>query len=141
MSPEQTPAKSGCSGQRVEASLIHGDADRVVPFGHLRRIVRSARRGRVGLVTAAPVDVLELTGADHSWLYEIPAYRAAVARFFARWLAGPIAPDAAAAAALAVEIERPPERQHGFSAMDHEPGGLRTLVRAIQAGSTARRSA
>jgi len=121
--------------------LIHGDADRVVPVAHLRRLARSARRGRAGLVATAPLEVLELTGADHSWLCEIPAYRAAGARFFARWLGGPIAPDAAAAAALAVEIQRPPERQHGFSAMDQEPGGLRTLIRAIHAGDTARRSA
>jgi dipeptidyl aminopeptidase/acylaminoacyl peptidase len=121
--------------------LVHGDADRVVPVTHLRRIVRSARRGRAGLVAAAPVEVLELADADHSWLYEIPAYRATLARFLARWLAGPIAPDAAAAAALALEIERPPLRQHGFSAMDQEPGGVRTLLRAIQAGGTARRSA
>lgn len=120
--------------------LVHGDADRVVPIAHLRRLARSARRGRAHDVAAAPVDVLELAGADHSWLHEIPAYRATVARFLARWLAGPVAPDAAAAAALAVEVPRPPERRHGFSAMDDEPGGLRTLVRAVRAGAAARRS-
>jgi uncharacterized protein len=119
--------------------LVHGTADRVVPIAHLRRLARSARRGRAHQVAAAPVDVLELSGADHSWLYEIPAYRASVARFLARWLAGPISPDAAATAALAIDLERPPERRHGFSAMDDEPGGLRTLLRAVRTGRTAAR--
>jgi dipeptidyl aminopeptidase/acylaminoacyl peptidase len=121
--------------------LVHGGADHVVPITHLQRLTRSALHGRAGLAGAAPVDVLELEGAGHSWLYEIGLYRATIARFLARWLGSAIQPDAAAAAALAVELERPPERQHGFSAMDDEPGGLRTLVRAIRAGGTARRSA
>lgn len=119
--------------------LVHGDADQVIPIAHLRRLVRRARRSRAGDVAAAPLDVLELPGADHSYLYEIPAYRASIARFLARWLAGPIAPDAAAAAALAVEVERPPERRHGFSALEDEPGGLRTVWRAIRAGARGAR--
>ncbi len=119
--------------------LIHGDADQVVPIAHLRRLARSARHGRGHLDAAEPVDVLELAGAGHSWLHEIPAYRATVARFLARWLGGPLEPDAAAAAALAIEVPRQPERRHGFSAMDDEPGGFRTLVRAIRAGGTAAR--
>jgi dipeptidyl aminopeptidase/acylaminoacyl peptidase len=117
--------------------LIHGDQDRVVPIAHLRRLARSARRGRAGEVAGAPVDALELPGADHSWLYEIPAYRATIARFLAGWLAGPTEPDAAARAAVALDLARPVSRQHAFSAIDSEPGGLRTLLRAIRAGGAS----
>ena len=112
--------------------LIHGDADRVVPFSHLARLARVARNARADDAPAAPVEVLELPGGEHSWLYEDPAYRGAIARFLAAALGGPLDPDAAEAVARAVPAARLPQREHAFSAIEDEPGGFRTLLRAIR---------
>jgi uncharacterized protein len=112
--------------------LIHGDADRVVPYSHLRRLEHSARDARVDDPHAAPVEVLTLQGGEHSWLYEFAAYRGAVARFLATAFGGPLEPDVAEAAARAVPAARLPQREHPFSAIEQEPGGVRTLVRAIR---------
>lgn len=112
--------------------LIHGDEDRVVPIGHLGRLERSARRARDDDPGAAEVEVLILPGAQHSWLYEFAAYRGAIARFFADKLGGPLDPADAEAIARATPAARLPQREHPFSAIDAEPGGFRTLVRAIR---------
>ena len=112
--------------------LIHGDADRVVPFSHLGRLERRAREAREDDPRAAPVEVLEIPGGEHSWLYEYASYRGAIARFFATALGGPLEPDVAEAAARAVPAARLPQREHPFSAIEGEPGGVRTLVRAIR---------
>lgn len=112
--------------------LIHGDADRVVPFSHLGRLERSALRARADDPAAAPVDVLEIPGGQHSWLYEFGAYRAAVARFLSTALGGPLPADEAEAIARATPAVRLPQREHNFSAIEEEPGGIRTLVRAIR---------
>ena len=117
--------------------LIHGDADRVVPYSHLGRLERSARRARDGDPGAARVEVLSIPGGEHSWLYEFEAYRATVARFLATALGGPLQPDAAEAVARSVPAVRLPQREHPFSAIEDEPGGVRTLVRAVrQAGGS-----
>jgi alpha-beta hydrolase superfamily lysophospholipase len=117
--------------------LIHGDQDRVVPVGHLARLQRAAMKAREDDPAAAPVEALVIPGAPHSWLYEYPAYRGAVARFLATALPGPLDPDAAEAAARATPASRMPQREHPFSAIEEEPGGFRTLASAIrQAGAS-----
>ena len=112
--------------------LIHGDADRVVPYSHLGRLERSARQARQGDPDPAPVEVLSIPGGEHSWLYEFASYRGTVARFLSAALAGPLAPDVAEAAARAVPATRLPQREHPFSAIEEEPGGVRTLLRAVR---------
>ena len=115
--------------------LIHGDADRVVPYSHLGRLERSARHARADHPEAAPVEVLTIPGGEHSWLYESATYRGTVARFLTAALGGPLGPDAAEAIARVVPAVRLPQREHPFSAIEEEPGGVRTLVRAVrQAG-------
>ena len=111
--------------------LIHGDADRVVPYSHLGRLAGRARRARKGDPDAAPVEVLSIPG-EHSWLHEDATYRGTVARFLATALHGPLAPDVAEAAARAVPAARLPQREHPFSAIEEEPGGVRTVLRAIR---------
>lgn len=112
--------------------LIHGDADRVVPIGHLDRLERAAERARRDDPGAGPVDVLVIPGGEHSWLYEYAAYRGAVGRFLATSFGGPLAPDEAEAVARATHVARLPQREHPFAAVKDEPGGLRTLARAIR---------
>jgi pimeloyl-ACP methyl ester carboxylesterase len=98
---------------------IHGSDDRVVPVAHLGRLAAAARASRADLGgDAAPVETLEIAGGQHSWLYEYPAYREAVARFLASALGGRLAPDDAARAAIAVDARRPPDDDRRFSALD-----------------------
>jgi dipeptidyl aminopeptidase/acylaminoacyl peptidase len=119
--------------------LIHGDEDRVVPVSHLARLEKAAARARRDDPTAGRIETLIIPGGPHSWLYEYPAYRASVARFFATSLGGPLDPDAAEATALATNATRLPQREHPFSAIEQEPGGFRTLARAIrEAGAVGR---
>src|SRR6185312_1460735 len=120
--------------------LIQGDADRVVPISHLDRLERAVAKARAGDPGAAPVEVLVIPGGEHSWLYEYPAYRGAIARFLTEALGGPMSPDAAEATARAVPASRLPQREHPFSAIEEEPGGYRTLWRAIRmaGGGSAR---
>lgn len=100
---------------------IHGIEDRVVPVAHLRRLVAAARAARAGDPAAATVEALEIREGQHSWLYEFPAYRAAIGRFLATALGGPLDPEAAARVAAEVDARRPTEHGHGFSAL--EPAG------------------
>lgn len=112
--------------------LIHGTDDRVVPFAHLARLATRAERARAADAVAAPIEVLSIPGGHHSWLFEWPAYRSSIARFLARELGGPLDPEEAAARAAAVPAVRMPDAgPSGFSAVEDEPGGVRTLVRAI----------
>jgi pimeloyl-ACP methyl ester carboxylesterase len=112
--------------------LIHGDADRVVPISHVRRLEEAVEEARADEPDAGPVEVLVIPGGEHSWLYEFSAYRAAVGRFLTEALGGPLAPAEAEAIARATPASRLPQREHPFSAMEGEPGGARTLVRAIR---------
>jgi alpha-beta hydrolase superfamily lysophospholipase len=113
--------------------LLHGDDDDVVPVGHLARLERAARRARDGSVDA-PVESLVIRGGRHSWLYEFPGYRAAIAAFLARTLGGPFAPEEAARIAEAVPATRLPDAEAPFSAVAAEPGGVRSLARLAVAG-------
>jgi dipeptidyl aminopeptidase/acylaminoacyl peptidase len=112
--------------------LIHGDADRVVPVSHVRTLEHAVETAREDEPDAGPVDVLVIPGGEHSWLYEFTAYRAAIGRFFATSLGGPLDPAEAEAIARATPAARLPQREHPFSAMEGEPGGVTTLVRAIR---------
>jgi pimeloyl-ACP methyl ester carboxylesterase len=118
--------------------LIHGDADRVVPIGHLGTLERAAARARDDEPGAEDVETLVIPGGEHSWLYEFPAYRAAVGRFLATHL-GPLDPDEAEAIARSVPAARLPQREHAFSAIEPEKSGLATLVQAIKAAGNNRR--
>ena len=113
--------------------LIHGTDDRVVPYAHMDRLARRARAVREDDGAARPVETLTIPGGHHSWLFESAEYRATIAGFLARALGGPLSPEEAAARAAAVPAVRMPDGgPTGFSAMDGEPGGVRTLVRAIR---------
>ncbi|HUQ44980.1 MAG TPA: alpha/beta fold hydrolase [Candidatus Limnocylindria bacterium] len=112
--------------------LIHGDADKVVPIGHLDRLERTVERAREDDPEAAEVEVLAIPGGHHSWLYEFAAYRGTVGRFLAKALGGPLDPDEAEAIARATPATRLPQREHPFSAIEAEPGGVKTLVRAVK---------
>jgi pimeloyl-ACP methyl ester carboxylesterase len=112
--------------------LIHGDADRVVPVGHLDRLERAAEKSRRGDPDAAPLETLMIPGGQHSWLYEFASYRGVVGRFLAASLGGPLSPGEAEAVARATPATRLPQREHPFSAIKDEPGGVRTFVRAIR---------
>jgi alpha-beta hydrolase superfamily lysophospholipase len=120
--------------------LAHGDADQVVPFGHLGRLATAARATRAG-ADGAPVETLLVAGGQHSWLYEYATYRAAVARFLATALGGPLSPDEAATVAAATPAERIPEAETRFAAAAATPGGFRTLAQVALPGATRPRSA
>ena len=109
--------------------LAHGDADDVVPVIHLDRLRRAAA------AAGREVTTLVIAGGRHSWLYEVPAYRRAVARFLAKTLGGPYSPDEAAERAAAFEAVRLPDGEAPFAAIEDEPGGFRSLARiAVPAG-------
>jgi alpha-beta hydrolase superfamily lysophospholipase len=117
--------------------LLHGDADDVVPVGHVARLEAAARRGRAGRSDAAPVTSVVIEGGRHSWLYEDPSYRASLARFLATALGGPLEPDEAARVAAGVPATRMPDPETPFTAVQAEPGGLRSLAGVATPGATA----
>jgi alpha-beta hydrolase superfamily lysophospholipase len=109
--------------------LVHGDEDSVVPTWHLERLANAARAGRATRgADAAPVETMTIPGGQHSWLYEFPAYRAAVAAFLARAFGGPLDPDEAARVAAATHAERIPDGEPKFAAADTLPQGFRALA-------------
>jgi alpha-beta hydrolase superfamily lysophospholipase len=108
--------------------LLHGDADTVVPLAHLDRLARAARRARLNHPTAGPVEALAIAGGQHSWLYELPAYRRAIGRFLATALGGPLDPATAGDIAAGVPATRLPDLDGPFGAVAAEPGGLRSLA-------------
>ncbi|MGP1674489.1 MAG: alpha/beta hydrolase family protein, partial [Candidatus Limnocylindrales bacterium] len=116
--------------------LAHGDADRVVPITHLQRLARAARAARADDPGGAPVETLILPGGEHSWSYESPVYRAAVARFLATFLGGPLVPEEAARVAAGTHAERIPDGEVRFSAIDETTGGFRTLAQVAMPGAT-----
>ena len=111
----------------VPVMLIQGTDDRVVPFSHLG-VLGAARRAAL---PDAVTETLVVEGGHHSWLYEFPAYRAAIARFLATSLGGPVSPDQAAALAEAVPAVRLPDPER-LTTLDEEPGGFRSLARLLR---------
>jgi dipeptidyl aminopeptidase/acylaminoacyl peptidase len=107
--------------------LVHGDEDRVVPVAHLARLASIRRAARPD----AETQTLVVHGGHHSWLFEFGEFRAGVARFFASTLGGPLSPDEAARVAEAVPAARLPEPER-LTALDDEPGGVRSLARVFQ---------
>jgi pimeloyl-ACP methyl ester carboxylesterase len=107
--------------------LVHGSEDGVVPVGHLSRLADARRAACPNAVT----ETLLVEGGRHSWLYEFPEYRAAIARFLTASLGGPFTPDEAAAVAVAVPAERLPDPER-LTTLDAEPGGLRSLTRLVR---------
>jgi alpha-beta hydrolase superfamily lysophospholipase len=102
--------------------LVHGAADDVVPPVHLGRLLAAAERA------GAPVESLVVEDGRHSWLHESGRYRRTVAAFLARTLGGPYSPAEAAERAAAIEALRIPSPEEEFSAVESEPGGLRSLA-------------
>lgn len=113
--------------------LAHGDDDSVVPVAHIDRLAAAARSTRT--VRDEPVETLVVPDGQHSWLYEFPAYRSAVAGFLARALDGPLDPGAAAAIAAATPSERLPEGEARFAAVEDTPGGFRALADIARPGA------
>ena len=83
-------------------------------------------------------ETLLVEGGRHSWLYEFPAYRAAIARFLTESLGGPFTPDEAAAVAAAVPAVRLPDPER-LTTLDEEPGGFRSLTRVLRRRESAPR--
>jgi alpha-beta hydrolase superfamily lysophospholipase len=115
--------------------LAHGEDDSVVPAWHLARLATAARAARAADPGAAPVETLTIPGGQHSWLYEYPTYRGAVAGFLATALDGPLSADEAATVAAATSAERLPESEQRFAAVEQTRGGLRTLVDVARPGA------
>lgn len=115
--PREISASAAIARYAGPVLAIHGTDDQVVPFGNLERLVNAGLSGRAGVPDAAPLDSLSIPGGRHSWLYEFPAYRAAIARFLATYLGGPLPPEDAAQLAAATDARRPVEPDHGFSAL------------------------
>jgi uncharacterized protein len=110
----------------VPVMLVHGSEDGVVPVGDLARLASARRLARPDAVT----ETLVVDGGRHSWLYEFPAYRAAIARFLATALGGPLDAEAAAAVAETVPAVRLPDPER-LATLDEEPGGFRSLARVV----------
>ncbi len=83
----------------------------------------------------AVTETIVVPGGRHSWLYEFPAYRAAIGRFLATSLGGPLSSDEAAAIAEAVDARRLPDPER-LTTLDEEPGGLRSLTRLVRRHET-----
>lgn len=112
--------------------LVHGDRDEVVPVEHMARLERAA--GRTGADGEAALISMVIPGGGHSWLYESPAYRAAVAGFLAEALGGPVDPGTARQIAEGVEAVRPSALGGPVGAIAAEPGGVRSLVGIVRGG-------
>jgi pimeloyl-ACP methyl ester carboxylesterase len=91
--------------------LLHGDEDAVVPVAHVARLERAARDARKAAPRARPVESVVIAGGGHSWLYEWPVYRRAIARFLAGALGGPLDPETAGDVAAGVPATRLADRE------------------------------
>jgi alpha-beta hydrolase superfamily lysophospholipase len=131
-----TSASAAFARYRGPVLLAHGDEDAVMPFAHLSRLERAALASRRGDPGAGPVETLRIAGGQHSWLYENPIYRRAVARFLSQACDGPLDPTAAGDIAAATPVERIPDGEARFEAIAESPGGIRTLIRVALPGAT-----
>ena len=102
--------------------LVHGAADIVVPVSHLERLAAVARE------SGRNVETFVVAGGQHSWLYEFPEYRRAVASFLARTLGGPVSVKEAGELAAAADARRLPDTPRPDTAIQREPGGVRSLL-------------
>jgi alpha-beta hydrolase superfamily lysophospholipase len=139
--PSEVSATRAARRYRGPLLLAHGDADRVVPFGHLARLEAAARAARADDPDAGAVESLALPAGEHSWLYEFPAYRVTVARFLAEALGGPHSPERAARLAEAVPAERLPDSDPQLGVLADEPGGFRSLARVLRPATRPRPAA
>lgn len=131
-----TSASAAFSRYRGPILLAHGDEDAVMPSSHLGRLERAARASREGDPDAARVETLRIAGGQHSWLYEDPVYRRAVARFLTEACGGPLEPELAGDIAAGTIAERIPDAEARFEAIVDSPSGLRTLARVALPGAT-----
>ena len=115
--------------------LTHGAEDVVVPPSHLARLARAVHAARSTEADPAPVEILLVEGGQHSWLYEFPGYRRAVASFLATAFEGPLSPEDAGRVAADTRSDRIPDGEVRFAAVADEPGGLRTLARVALPGA------
>ena len=115
--------------------LVHGDTDDVVPVAHLRRLLH------VATAAGRPVESLVIEGGRHSWLYEFPAYRRAVAAFLAQALGGPFDAEEAADRAESARAQRLSDGEAPLGAVAAEPGGFRSLAGIAVPGGVARHEA
>jgi pimeloyl-ACP methyl ester carboxylesterase len=129
---DDVSATVAASRYRGPILLVQGDQDSLLPLGHLRRLEeaalaarRSAGDSAAGDADQAPVEVMVVPGGRHSFLFEDPGYRRAVAAFLATHLDGPEAPSEAADVAAALPLERIPEPEDEFGAVASRPRGLR----------------
>jgi len=116
--------------------LAHGGEDVVVPPSHLDRLARAAVAARAATLDPAHVETLVVEGGQHSWLYEFPAYRRAVATFLATALGGPLPAEDAGRLAADTPADRIPDGEARFAAVAENSGGLRTLARVALPGAT-----
>jgi alpha-beta hydrolase superfamily lysophospholipase len=125
--PNDVSATQAVRSIAAPVLLVQGGEDRILPLADLARLAGARHAARPDLVT----ETLVVDGGGHSWLYELPAFRAAVARFLATSLGGPLDPEAAASLAEAVPAVRPPSDDR-LSVLDEEPGGARSLARLFR---------
>jgi alpha-beta hydrolase superfamily lysophospholipase len=114
-SVESASAVAAAARYRGPLLLIHGAEDRGVPVEHLEHIGRAAIAHRGP--NDPPIDTLVLPQFGHRWLYEDAGCRRKTAMFFAKWLGGPVAPEAAGQRAAEHVVERPPDPVYGFAAL------------------------
>jgi len=115
----------------VPVLLAHGSDDGVVPVSDLDRLAAARRAAQPLAVT----ETIVVPDGRHSWLFEFPAYRAAIGRFLATSLGGPLSPEEAATVAEAVDARRLPDPER-LTTLDEEPGGLRSLTRLVRRHET-----
>jgi alpha-beta hydrolase superfamily lysophospholipase len=131
-----TSASAAFERYRGPILLAHGDEDAVVPASHLARLERAALAARRDDPGAGRVESLRIAGGQHSWLYENPTYRRAVARFLTEACGGPMDSVVAGQVAAATHAERIPDGEIGFEAIAESASGLRTLVGVALPGAT-----
>jgi alpha-beta hydrolase superfamily lysophospholipase len=132
-------ATAAIARYRGPVLLAHGSEDAVMPVDHLARLADAVRAARAGDPGTAPVVTLVVAGGEHSWLYEDPAYRRAVARMLTVACGGPLDPDTAGEIAAATPAERIPDAETRFAAMEETYGGLRALAQVALPGATRNR--
>jgi dipeptidyl aminopeptidase/acylaminoacyl peptidase len=128
---DEVSAARAAARYRGPLLLLHGELDAVVPLEHLRHLTAVARRARADAAgPSAAVRSVVVPAGDHSYLYELAAFRSLVASFLAESLGGPIEPAEAGRRASAVDARRLPEPEL-LTALDAGPVGLRALAAIV----------